>query len=306
MRSNASRWALVGSASPAVAPHWALVSTPPCAGLSGTLGHGELASRRDPMCCYVLHGGPPLHRHDRPPASYGMLCSKSQLLAGRRQVGAVQVAYRIWLRWRSSIPGSWPLAPKRWSQSWVVIGSSATRRSRRPPVAVRSRQVPYPPGGPGRPAAVKANPGPSPASPGGSRPSGGPGFCRLSRGLCWFLGSGRAQPCPMACPSWSVTVTHQVVWGWPAAAPARSRAWAGSIGPMPPIPAGPAGQAEQGGQRDGQVDPPGKSGRQRARGRSAGRGPGRLVRARGPGPPPSCPPPPSSRPPLVSWPPLAS
>src|SRR5437870_632446 len=29
--------------SPAVAPHWALVSTPPCADLNGTLGHSELA-----------------------------------------------------------------------------------------------------------------------------------------------------------------------------------------------------------------------------------------------------------------------
>src|SRR6266566_3627801 len=52
--------------SPAVAPHWALVSTPPCAGLNGTLGHSELAGRRDQMCCYVLHDGPPLHRHVRP------------------------------------------------------------------------------------------------------------------------------------------------------------------------------------------------------------------------------------------------
>ena len=33
------------------------------------------------------HLGPPLHRHVRPPASYGMLCSKSAWTEGLRQVG---------------------------------------------------------------------------------------------------------------------------------------------------------------------------------------------------------------------------
>ena len=59
--------------------------------------------------------------------------------------------------------------------------------------------MPYPPGGPSRLAGVKENP----AGPGGL----GPARFR------WLLGSGRAQPCPMACPCSSVTVTHQVVAG---------------------------------------------------------------------------------------------
>src|SRR6185437_2433950 len=57
----------------------------------------------------------------------------------------------------------------------------------------------------------------------------GPGPARFP----WALGSGRAQPCPTACPCWSVTVTHQVVFGLRAAAAARSRASHGSTGPIP-------------------------------------------------------------------------
>ena len=49
-------------------------------------------------CCLTLwscrHFGPPLHMHVRPPASYGVLCSKSHWVAGRRQTGLVQVAFR--------------------------------------------------------------------------------------------------------------------------------------------------------------------------------------------------------------------
>src|SRR5690349_8638827 len=77
-------------------------------------------------CCLSLwscrHFGSALHRHVRPPASYGVLCSKSHWLAGRRQTGLVQVAWRTWLRCRSLALGSWPLVSKRWSQSWVVRG----------------------------------------------------------------------------------------------------------------------------------------------------------------------------------------
>ena len=83
----------------------------------------------------------------------------------------------------------------------------------------RSRQVPYPPGGPSRLAGVKANPA----------PPGGPGPARV----LWLPGSGRAQPWPTAWPCWSVTVTHQVVLGLRAAAAARSRASHGSTGPSP-------------------------------------------------------------------------
>src|SRR5690348_17772454 len=88
---------------------------------------------------------------------------------------------------------------------------------------MRSRQAPYPPGGPGSPLAVKENPGPSLAPPGGAAPAR----------FLWLLGSGRAQPCPTACPCSSVTVMHHVVFGLAAAALARSRASHGSTGPIP-------------------------------------------------------------------------
>ena len=178
-----------------------------------------------------LHRGPPLHRHVRPPASYGMLCSKSAWTEGLRQVGPVQVAYRISDRCRSLTPGSCPLAWYRWSQSPMGIGSRVTIRSRCPGVPVCSRQAPYPPGGPCWPEAVKENPGPAPsrAPGGGSGPPRRPGLSGLSRRRAWLLGSALAQPCPMACPSLSVTVTHQVVLGFRAAAAARSRASHGSV-----------------------------------------------------------------------------
>ena len=82
----------------------------------------------------------------------------------------------------------------------------------------------------GRPVLARGrreNPGPSrfPVPPVGAGPAP----------VLRFLGAGRAQPCPTAWPSWSVTVTHQVVLGFRAAAAARSRARAGSTGPMPGI-----------------------------------------------------------------------
>ena len=87
------------------------------------------------------HFGPVLQRQVRPPASYGVLCSRSHWAAGRRQMGLVQVACRTWDRCRSLAPGSWPLAWCRWSQGSVVIGSIVTIRSG-PGPGVRSRQVP--------------------------------------------------------------------------------------------------------------------------------------------------------------------
>ena len=181
------------------------------------------------------HLGPPLHRQLRPPASYGMLCSKSHCVAGLRQPGPVQVAFRIWERCRSLTPGSWPRAWYRWSQPPTGIGSRVTTRSHRPSVPVCSRQAPYPSGGPGWPVVVKANPVRLvvPVPRGGSRPSGGPDFPRLAWCLLWLLGSGRAHPWPMAWPCSSVTVTHQVVFGFCAVARARSRTRPGSMGPIP-------------------------------------------------------------------------
>ena len=187
-----------------------------------------------------------------------MLCWKSAWVEGLRQTGPVQVAYRIWDRCRSLTPGSWPLASYRWSQSWVVIGSSATSRSRCPLPPVRSFQLPYPPGGPRWPEAVKESPGSGGplVPPDGSGPPGRPGLPGLSRRLAWFLGSGRAHPWPMACPCSSVTVTHHVVLGfWAAEQLARSRARAGSIGPGAAQGVGPSGQLGKRGHGGGPVDP---------------------------------------------------
>src|SRR6266516_7866191 len=78
---------------------------------------------------YALHVGPVLHRQVRPPASYGMLCSRSHWAAGRRQTGLVQVACRIWARCLSLTPGSWPRDSNRWSHGSVVIGSMVMIRS---------------------------------------------------------------------------------------------------------------------------------------------------------------------------------
>ncbi len=120
-------------------------------------------------------------------------------------------------------------------------------------------------GGPSWLVAVKSNPGPSrfPVPP------GGPGPARLR----WFLGPGRAQPCPMACPSWSVTVTHHVDRGLRAAAAARSRARAGSTGPIPGSPRA-ARLVLHGGQRHGQGHPRGEPARRRARSRGTAGPPG--------------------------------
>ena len=82
----------------------------------------------------------------------------------------------------------------------VVTGSRVMIRSG-PGPGVRSRQLPYPPGGPSRLAGVTENP----VSPGGP----GPARCRRLRD------SGRAQPWATAWPWPSVTVRHQVVPGWP-------------------------------------------------------------------------------------------
>ena len=86
---------------------------------------------------------------------------------GRRHTGLVQVACRTWDRCRSLTPGSWPRAWYRCWQWWVSRVSIATIRSG-PPPGMRSRQVPYPPGGPSRPAGVKENPV-SPGRPGPAR-----------------------------------------------------------------------------------------------------------------------------------------
>ena len=174
------------------------------------------------------------------------MCSKSHWLAGRRQIGAgaggvPDLGQVPQLDARIVAPALKPVVAVPGGE-----GSSVTSRSG-PFPGVRSRQVPYPPGGPSRLAGVKVNPG-------------GPGPARFR----WFLGAGRAQPCPTACPSWSVTVTHQVALGvgrggggQVAGQPGIDRAEPGQL-------AGPSGQTGQGGQRDGQGDPPGEPARCRA------------------------------------------
>ena len=177
--------------------------------------------------------------HVRPPASYGMLCSKSQVAAGRRQTGPVQVACRAWARCRSLRPGSWPLAWNRWSQFSVVSGWSSMIRSG-PAPGVRSRQVPYPPGGPFPLSAVKLNPaGPS------LTPPGAPGFFRFSRPL----GAGRASRALPRAPVRRSPRRTRSSWGsWPprrrGPGPARDR----SDRSRPALQAGPpTGQASPAG-----------------------------------------------------------
>jgi hypothetical protein len=111
-----------------------------------------------------------LHRHVSPPASKGVLCSKSARLEGRLHMGAVHVACRIWVRCLNLTPGSWPLAWYRWSQSPAGIGSIVMIQAGCPGTPVVNRQVPYPTAGLG-PAGVKVNP--VLVVPGGSVPPGG-------------------------------------------------------------------------------------------------------------------------------------
>ena len=83
-------------------------------------------------------------------------------------------------------------------------------------------------------------------------------------------GAGRAQPWAVGWPCWSVMVTHQVVRGLVAAACGEGAGEVGVDGAEAVGVAGPVGQAEQGGQRDGQVDPGGRAGRRRGRRGAAG------------------------------------
>ena len=132
------------------------------------------------------------------------------------------------------------------------------------------------------------------------RGEGEPGPARRRRArLVWrrLLGSGRAQPWPMAWPCWSVTVTHQVVVGFCAARGAGRGPATGRPGPARRARrAGPARPAS-GAQRDGQRDLPGEPARRGAPGGRAGagaapsglrggslcRGAGRARRGRGAG-----------------------
>ena len=138
-----------------------------------------------------------------------MLCSKSAWAEGRRQVGAVHVACRIWARCRSLTPGSCPAASNRWSQVWVAIGSSANSRSRCPAMPVVNRQAPYPPGGPCSAGAGEGESWPVAAglagrvgSAGRVRSAGRPGFSWFRRAVALVLGCepGAAVPDCVSLP----------------------------------------------------------------------------------------------------------
>ena len=124
---------------------------------------------------------------------------------------------------------------------------------------------------PSRLAGVKVNP-PS--------PGGGPGPARFRV----LLGSGRAQPWATACPWPSVTVRHQVDFGFAAAAAARSRASHGSTGPR--LPSSPGRSARPARVASGTVSVTRAAGPAGARRRPCRAGPGRdgsLCPGAGPG-----------------------
>ena len=101
-----------------------------------------------------------------------------------------------------------------------------TRRSCCPPAPVCSRQLPYPPGGPGWREAVKVTPGPRPRL---LRPAG-----RVSPGAC--CGPGFGPGAAVADGGRLGRSRSRTRWlGLRAAAPARSRARSGSMGPRPGI-----------------------------------------------------------------------
>ena len=133
-------------------------------------------------------------------------------------------------------------------------------------------------GGPCQSVAVKANPGPSRVPRGGSRPSGGPGFPRFSAVPAVSLGSWPGAP---VADGVSLLVGHGHAPGGLRVLGGGVRQVAGQVGidgAEAGDLAGPLGQAQQGGQRDGQVDPPGEPVRQRAGPRRRARG-GRPVQA---------------------------
>ena len=204
--------------------------------------------------------------------------------AGRGGAGGVPDLGQVPQRAARVMPGR--LEPVITGSRWRS-GPARHARSRCPGTPVASRQDPYPPGGPARPPRAKANPGPSRlVAPGGSGGSGGRGLPAPGRGcppgcFCWFLGAGRAQPCPMAWPCWSVTVRHQVVCGvgggGAGQVPGQPRVDRAQPRDLPR----PVRQPQQGHQRDGQVQPP-REPRRPHPGPRRGHGGGRIRRARGP------------------------
>ena len=150
-------------------------------------------------------------------------------------------------------PGIMTLASNRWSHGSVVIGSTVMIRSG-PGPGVRSRQVPYPPGGLSRPAGVKENP---------SSPGGGPGPARLRVALGFGAGAAVGDGVPLAVGDRQAPGGLRIGRGGGGQVPGQPRVHRAEAAEL----TGPVRQAGQGGQRDSQGDPrcePGGHGRLRA------------------------------------------
>ena len=253
----------------------------PAEGAVGELIDGPPGLLLEPVV--VRHFGPPLHRQVRPPASYGMLCSKSHWLAGRRQTGLVQVACRIWDRCRSLTPGSWPRAGAGARSPGVEgvdrddqVGPAAG--DAQPPGAVPAGRAVPAGGGEGEPGPARRRPGPG-ACPRGSwvragrsrgrrrgrarrspsRTRSSPGSARRRRpgrgpatgrpGPCPASSPGRSAR-PAAVPSGTVRVTCPAN---PPAAPPAGPAPGGCCAAPPSCPSAARGRAGPGVRAENQV-----------------------------------------------------
>ena len=116
-----------------------------------------------------------------------------------------------------------------------------------PSPGVRSRQVPYPPGGPSRPAGVKENP----VSP------GGPGPARFRVVLGFGSGAAVGDGVPLAVGDGQAPRGLRVRRGGGGQVPGQPRVHRAQPAQL----AGTVRQAGQGGQRDSQRDPGGEPGR---------------------------------------------
>jgi len=168
------------------------------------------------------------------------VCSKSQDTAGRRHPGAMQVTCRTWIRWVKAAEGRYPGDSRRWLHS---------------PVSSQARLTPAShmriPGGGG---------GPGPSRGPMSRADGRPG-------------AAFAHPWATARPSDPVTVTHHLVAGLRAKAPASALESAASSGPNPATSPGESDQPSHVESGNTRFTDPRNAGPGARLGREAGAGP---------------------------------